>query len=205
MAYTKEHHPIPARLMHTIHILAIIALAVTGFFIYKPNFPLFGMGMATARTIHFWAMFIVLLNLLVRFYWAILGSNGDIKEFLPQKENKGTLFPLLAYYTFMRKSQPMTAKYNTLQKSTYSFWFFLLIFQGLTGFAMYWKGNALFAPVIGAAGGLLNLHVIHYLTMWVFIATTMVHVYLVLFEDFKSFKLMILGIESEGAHHHHHH
>lgn len=204
MAYTKEHHPVPARLMHTVHILAMIVLAVTGFFIHKPNFFLFGMSMGTARLLHFWAMFIVLLNLVVRFYWSILGTNGDIKDFLPQKANKGTLFPLLSYYTFMRKTQPMTAKYNTLQKSVYSFWFFLLIFQGITGFAMYWKTNPLFAPVIGAAGGLLNLHVVHYLTMWVFIVTTMVHVYLVLFEDFKAFKLMILGVESEEAHHHHH-
>ncbi len=203
MAYTKEHHPIPARVMHQVNMLSMIVLAATGFFIHKPNFPLLGMSMAWARTLHFWAMFIVVLNLVVRFYWALFGTNGDIREFLPQKENRGTLFSLLAYYTFMRKTHPATAKYNTLQKSTYSLWFFLLIFQAITGFAMYWKGSALFAPVIGAAGGLLNLHVVHYLTMWVFVVTTMVHVYLVLFEDFKSFKLMILGVESEGAHHHH--
>lgn len=203
MAYTKEHHPIPARLMHHVHLASMIVLAATGFFIYKPNFWFFGMTMATARTLHFWAMFIVVLNLVVRFYWALFGTRGDIKEFLPQKENRGTLFPLIAYYTFMRKTHPATAKYNTLQKSTYSLWFFLIIFQGITGFAMYWKTNALFAPVIAAAGGLRGLYVVHYLTMWVFIITTMVHVYLTVFEDFKAFKLMFLGVESEGAHHHH--
>lgn len=199
MAFTKVLHPVPARLMHAIQILAIVALAVTGYFINKANFPFFTMSMATVRTIHFWAMFIVLLNLVVRFYWAIFGTNGDIKEFLPQKENRGTFFPMLSYYTFMRKTKPMTGKYNTLQKATYSFWYFLLIFQGLTGFAMYWKGNPLFAPVIVAAGGLLNLYAIHYLTMWVFVVITMVHVYLVLFDDFSSVKQMILGLGSERA------
>ncbi len=199
MAFTKVLYPVPARLMHAIQILSMVALAVSGYFINKADFPYITMSMATARTIHFWAMFIVLLNLTVRFYWALLGTNGDIKEFLPQKENRGKLFPMISYYTFMRKTKPITAKYNPLQKATYSFWFFLLIFQGLTGFAMFWKGNPLFAPVIGAAGGLLNLYVIHYLTMWVFVVITMIHIYLVLFDDFKSVKQMILGVGSERA------
>ncbi|NOY86946.1 MAG: hypothetical protein GXP52_06560 [Deltaproteobacteria bacterium] len=196
MAATKADHPVPARAMHLVHLLSMIALIATGFFIYKPNFSLLGLSMHTARVIHFYAGFIIVLNLAARFYWSIFGAARDIGDFLPRKENRGKFFQLLAYYTFMRRSRPTTAKYNTLQKSTYVFWFLLLIFQAITGFALLWNMKPGWASLVDSVGGLNNMHMIHYLTMWVFIVTTMVHVYLVLFEDFKSCKLMFCGIES---------
>ena len=199
MSATKADHPLPARAIHLVHLLSMITLVATGFFIHKPNFSLFGLSMHTVRVIHSYAAFIIVLNLVVRVYWAIFGGARDISDFLPQRENRGTLFPFLSYYTFMRKSHPASAKYNTLQKATYAFWFLLLIFQAVTGFAMLWNMNPGWASLVAAMGGLGNMHMIHYLTMWVFVVTTMVQVYLVLFEDFKSFKLMFLGIETEDS------
>ncbi|GBE15802.1 MAG TPA: hypothetical protein ENH32_00440 [Proteobacteria bacterium] len=199
MAATKADHPVPARAMHLVHLLSIITLVATGFFLHKPNFSLFGLSMHTARLIHNYAGFVIILNLVTRFYWSIFGAPGDIGNFLPEKENRGKFFPMLAYYTFTRRTRPVTAKYNTLQKSTYAFWFLLLLFQAITGFAMLWNMDPGWASLVAAMGGLANVHMIHYLTMWVFIVTTMVHIYLVLFEDFRSFKLMFLGIETEES------
>ncbi len=197
IAHTKGDYPIPARAMHQINLLCIIILAATGFFIHKPNFSLFGMSMNLVRTVHFYAGFVIILNLLVRFYWALLGKPRDIANFLPQKENRGTLLKMISYYLFLRKTHPVTGKHNTLQKSMYVFWFFLLIFQAITGFSMLWKGSAFGAFVIAVAGGLSNIYAIHYLTMWVFVATTLVHLYMVLFEDFPVFMTMFFGVGSK--------
>lgn len=197
MAYTKADHPAPARLMHTLNLLAIVVLAITGFYIHKPNFPI-GVSMTVARSAHFIAGFVLILNLIFRFYWSIFGGPRDIRDFLPTRENRGKLFPMVSYYLFLRKTQPRTGKYNPLQKSTYNFWFFLIIFQALTGFSLYWKTNPAWVSFIDALGGLLMVRFLHYMTMWVFIVTVMIHVYLVIFEDFKSFMLMFFGVESEG-------
>ncbi len=195
MRYTKADYPAPARLMHTINLLCLLALGATGFFIHKPTFSLLGVTMNTARYIHVIAGFMIALNLFYRFYWSIFGGPRDITSFLPDKENSGKLFPLISYYLFMRKTQPKTAKYNPMQKATYNFWFFLIIFQAIIGFALLWKTNPMLASVIDALGGLMMVKAIHYLTMWVFIVTVMIHVYMVVSEDIKSVMLMFFGIE----------
>jgi len=41
------------------------------------------------------------------------------------------------------------------------------------------------------------IHAIHYLVMWYFAFTVLFHVYLVFFEDFKSFPHMFFGIKPE--------
>ncbi len=200
MAHTKADHPLPARIMHYVNLVCMVLLAATGFYIHKPNFSLFGMSMNLARQIHFYFMFIVVLNVAVRFYWALFGRARDIREFLPVKENRGKFFEIIKYYLFLRKTHPETGKYNTLQKSTYNLWFFLIIVQALTGFSIYWKTAPFWASLNDAVGGLLMMRFYHYVIMWVFVLTAMIHVYLSVFEDFKGFLLMFFGIESEEAH-----
>ena len=191
-------HPIPARLMHTIHLVCIIVLVSTGFFIHKPNFSLFGMSMNLARTLHFYAAFVIILNSITRVYWAFFGKPRDIKYFLPEKENKGKLIPMMSYYYFLRKTKPQTSKYNGWQKSTYVIWTIVLwLVMGLTGAAMLWKSWPAWASLTRAVGGLNNLHAIHYLTMWFFVFTALFHVYLVFCEDFPSFLRMFFGVKPE--------
>ena len=197
MGYTKADHPAPARLMHHIHLVCIIALVATGFFIHKPNFSLFGMSMNMVKKIHFYAAIAIVLNSIVRIYWSIFSSHADIRYFLPEKKNQGTLFPMMAYYYFLRKTKPATSKYNGWQKATYVIWTLVLFFQAITGLAMYWNMKPFWGGIVSAFGGLNNIHAVHYLVQWFFIASVIFHVYLVIFEDFKSFLLMFFGIESE--------
>jgi Ni/Fe-hydrogenase 1 B-type cytochrome subunit len=149
-------HPIPARIMHQVNLVCLVLLVATGFFIHKPNFSLMGIDMNMARYVHFITAFVVLLNSVCRIYWAFFGAPRDIKYFMPEKENKGTLFPMMAYYYFLRKTKPRTSKYNGWQ-----------------------------------------IHAIHYLVMWFFVFTTLFHVYLAVFEDFKSVLYMFFGIRPE--------
>ncbi len=199
MAKKLYDHPIPARIMHHLHLICMILLISTGFFIHKPNFSLVGIDMSTARFLHFCAGFVILLNSITRVYWAIFGTPRDIKYFMPEKENKGKLFPMMAYYYFLRKTKPSTSKYNGWQKATYVIWTIAVWFMALTGFAMLWKTDPFWASVVAAFGGLSMIHAIHYLVMWFFAFTILFHVYLVLFEDFKSFLQMFFGVKAEEA------
>jgi Ni/Fe-hydrogenase 1 B-type cytochrome subunit len=198
MAHTKADHPLSARIMHFVHLSCMILLAISGFYIHKPG--VIKGSMILWRTIHFYAMWIVTLNLVARFYWSLFGAPRDIREFLPVKENRGKLVKLIPYYLFLNREHPVTGKFNTLQKGTYNFWFFLLIVQAITGFALYWHQWPLFAKLNLMVGGLAEMHLVHYAIMWVFIWTTMIHVYLSFAEDFKAVLLMFFGIETKGAH-----
>ncbi len=197
MGHTKADHPLAARIMHFTHLACMILLAISGFYIAKPNF---GGSMHLWRNVHFWAMWIVTLNLVARFYWSIFGATRDIRDFFPSKKNRGKLFQLIPYYLFLRKTHPDTAKYNTLQKSTYNMWFFILIAQAITGFALYYHQVPFFQNLNNMVGGINGMHTVHNLIMWFFILTTMIHVYLSVFEDWKAVLLMFFGIESKGAH-----
>ena len=188
-------HPIPARIMHQVNLVAMVLLVATGFYIHEPNFSRFGVDMDTARYVHFITAFIILLNSVSRIYWAFFGAPRDIKYFMPEKENRGTLFPMMSYYYFLRKTKPRTSKYNGWQKATYVLWTIALWFMAVTGFAMLWKTAPFWAFVVRSFGGLGMIHSIHYLVMWFFVFTTIFHVYLTLFEDFSSFLLMFFGIK----------
>ncbi len=194
---SKYDHPIPARIMHQVMLVGMVVMVATGFYIHKPNFSLLGIDMNLARYMHFITAFAILLNSVTRIYWSIFGAPRDIKYFLPEKENRGKLVPMLAYYYFLRKTKPKTSKYNGWQKATYVVWTIALWFMALTGFAMLWKSNPFWASVVSAFGGLAMIHAIHYLVMWFFVASVLFHIYLVLFDDFKSFLSMFFGIKPE--------
>ncbi len=193
MATQEKRYP-PARIMHYIHLICMVLLAVSGFYIHRPFVP--GL-MGTMRTMHFIAMYIVGLNLIARIYWAIFGANGDIRRFLPEKENKGKLIPIISYYLFIRRQHPVTAKFNTLQKTTYNFWALLLVAQGITGLSLYWPHLSFFNSLNYLVGGLMVMRTIHYLIMWVFIITIAIHIYLSLAEDFSQFLDMFFAIPAK--------
>jgi Ni/Fe-hydrogenase 1 B-type cytochrome subunit len=196
MSGGHRDHPFPARAMHLTHLVCMVLLVISGIYIHIP----FGQTPAHSwRFIHMLAGIVVTLNLVVRLYWAFLGRKGDYKDFLPVKENKGKLFQMIMYYSFLKKNHPATGKFNTLQKSTYNFWILLLVVQAISGFALYWPNVPFFASLVAMLGGLVWMRLLHYAAMWVFILTTMIHVYLSLVEDFKSFLLMFFGIEEKKA------
>ena len=204
MAKDKTTHPPQAVALHWVHLLAMLILFASGWYI---NSPFFEGGMGIMRYLHFIAMYVVVLVLLVRVYWAFFGAPADFHDFaLYQKENRGKLIPTISYYLFIKKEHPQTGKYNPLQKTTYVSWVILIVLQALTGFALY-TGNIfglpfLYAPeimgwLVDLCGGLANVRIIHYLIMWVFILTVGVHIYLSLVEDIGEFGPMFLGSEAK--------
>ncbi len=206
----RESHPFPFMISHWIHLLCMVVLVFTGFYIHAP----FGdFSMATMRSLHFAAMWLVLVNLVIRvvlaFTWRTSSLKGtrdvvpDYRNFSPQSENRGQFIETIKYYLFIRKTHPATGKYNPMQKLAYLAMAALLVAQGYSGFAIYGPMDQV--PVLAAGtalvGGLQNMRTIHYLIMWVFILITMIHVYLSVAEDIDALPLMFYGKETQAREH----
>lgn len=210
----REAHPLIFVFTHGINLLCMIGLAFTGFYIHYPFFAGF---MYTARMIHFVLMFVLVINLAARMILAFwvqtanqLGTRKtdvDIKNWLPQQENKHQFLETVKYYTFFRNVRVISGKYGALQKMAYLATIPITLFMAYTGFAIYmpaqsWGIWPFFAAGIGFFGGDMGIRVAHYFGMWVVILFTMVHAYLAAIDGFKPlWGLIFLWKETPGDEH----
>jgi Ni/Fe-hydrogenase 1 B-type cytochrome subunit len=193
----REAHPLIFVFTHWINLLCMIGLAFTGFYIHYPFFAGF---MSGARSLHFVLMFVLLINLASRIILAFwvkdanqLGTRKvdiDLKNWLPQPENKHQFWETVKYYTFFRNTRVISAKYGALQKMAYLATPLLILFMAYTGFAIYtpahsWAIWPFFAAGVGFFGGDMGIRLAHYFGMWAIILFTMVHAYLAAIDGFK--------------------
>lgn len=218
------HHeggPIPAapKLMHFEHVAAMIALCISGMYI---RFPFFDGGRTAMRYVHYVAMTVVVINLIMRLWYAFGSKRRDYREFAITGRDITTAPQVIMYYTFIKPSKPHLGKYNVMQKATYIIFVPLLIIQAFTGFslltftipftnAITTFGHAGVTPRdllvgwwLGAMLGSTDLagwymRTAHYFINWLFIILTTIHVYLSVTEDFPAF-LDFFGLS--GAEHH---
>ena len=205
-AHYREAHPLVFVITHWINLICMIMLAFSGFYIHYPFFDGF---MGVARGMHFVAMFVILINLTFRVIAAFfvktatdLGSrevDTDIKNWLPQEKNKHQFFETVKYYLFLRKEGVISAKYGSLQKISYLATVPLTYLMAYTGFSLYGPTAdwGFFAGGTALVGGPMNMRIIHYFMMWVFIVFTMVHAYLANIYNFAPSKIIFLWKETE--------
>ena len=208
-AHYREAHPLVFVVTHWINAVAMVLLALSGFYIHYPLFATPG-AMGLARGIHFFFMYVLIINLTFRIIAAFfvktscaLGTrtqDTDIKNWLPQKANRHQLLPWLKYYLFLKKEKPIGAKYGVLQKIAYLATVPLTYLMAYTGFAIYapvmdW---AIFEAGLNLVNGAMNMRVIHYFMMWVFIIFTAIHIYLANVAGFAPSKLIFAWKEAEG-------
>lgn len=212
--YTREQHPFIFVLTHWINLLSMVFLTLSGFYIHYPIFPGF---MGVARGTHFFWMFVLLINLVVRVILAFTvktarNADGseigtDIRNFVPQPENKGAFFGTVGYYLFIKKEKPGAGKYNPLQKLAYVMTVPLTLFAAYTGFALWgptsdWAffmaGTEFFANLWNSGGGAdpMPIRIAHYWTMWAILMFTFIHVYLANIGGFESDKIMFAWKET---------
>ncbi|MHB0866344.1 MAG: cytochrome b/b6 domain-containing protein [Thermoleophilia bacterium] len=203
---TREEYPLPAIIMHAIHLISLLLLILTGFYIYS---PFFGGFMGYARIIHQIAMWTFVLTTVTRIYWSFFGAGSapegsrvkrrDFHWFRPIKHGgEGTALDTLKYYMFLRKTYPTGLKLNPLQRWYYLSWAFVLIpVMLLTGLCLWSPTRAFFEPFTYWAGGLEAMRTYHYLLMWVFIVTVTLHIYLVIVSE-ASRKLLLMFAWREG-------
>lgn len=196
---TREEHPLPAVLMHAVHLLSLVLLVFTGFYLHS---PFFDGAMTWMRNIHFIAMWTFLFTTVIRIYWAFFGAGSappgsrhkhpDYKWFSPfRREGESTLWQTLKYYLFLRKTYPSVYKFNPLQKYTYlTFAFILVPLSALTGLMIWAPTQSFFEPLTYWLGGLAAMRGYHYLIMWAFIILVGIHFYLTLSEVAREWRMM---------------
>jgi len=205
-AHYREAHPLVFVMTHWINLISMVMLAFSGFYIH---FPFFGGFMGVARGMHFVAMYVILINLIFRIIAAFfvktavdLGSrqvDTDIKNWLPQEKNKHQFFETVKYYLFFRKEGVISAKYGSLQKIAYLATIPLTFIQAYTGFAIYGPTQdwGLLSGGTALVGGPMNMRIIHYFIMWVFIVFTMIHAYLANIYNFGPSKIIFAWKETD--------
>jgi len=194
-----EGGPIPAapKVMHFEHVAAMILLALSGMYI---RFPQFGARPAL-QWIHYVAMIVVIVNLVMRLWYAFASNRRDWREFAVTGRDITTAPKVILYYIFVKSSKPHLGKYNVMQKSTYIIFVPLLIVQAITGLVLLTQPipflglsprevmlGYTIAPLVGGvavAGAWART--MHYLINWLFIVLTTIHVYLSVTEDFPAF------------------
>ncbi|MCE5203105.1 MAG: cytochrome b/b6 domain-containing protein [Actinomycetia bacterium] len=209
-AYYREAHPLIFVITHWINLVCMVMLAFSGFYIHYPFFDGF---MGVARGMHFVAMYVVIINLTFRIIAAFFVKSAnkmgtrevdlDIKNWLPQEENKHQFWETVKYYLFLRKEGVISGKYGSLQKISYLATIPLTYLQAYTGFCIYAPAMDLgfFKGGLELVGGPMNMRIIHYFIMWVFIVFTMVHAYLANIYNFAPSKIIFLWKETEAKGH----
>jgi len=164
-----------ARLCHGLHLISMLLLILSGLNIsYPSGFNVFG-TLNSARMVHFIFMYLITFTFIFRVYYSL--ASGDIKEFVfPTGKAISDLPAMIGFYLFLKPKHPDFGKYNPGQRATYFGWWFLLIIQAFTGFALYWPAKL--AWVIDLCGGLRNVRVVHFVACWLFIVTVALHFYL---------------------------
>lgn len=193
----------PVRLWHWINALAIVVLAVSGYFIGSPLPTMPGEAsdhflMGYIRFAHFAAGYILAVGFLARIYWAFVGNEHARQIFLPPLMSgdfwEGVIHEL-KWYCFLVKEPRKYTGHNPL---AVLFMHLMLvwgvIFMIITGFALYgegagmgsWQHNLFSSWVIPLFGQSQDVHTWHHLLMWYIVCFVIVHVYVAIREDIMS-------------------
>lgn len=190
---------LPIRFIHWITTASVFFLVVTGLLIGSPipwggppTEASFRYLFGSVRFVHFFFGYVLLVNFLLRIYWGFAGNEFiRWKNFLPFGKGKGReILQVLCLDIFMTCKLPVRSLgANALAGVIYSLIFLAIIFQILTGFALYsvmsphWFPR-LFHGLIPLFGGLGQVRQWHHLFTWVFVAFTAMHIYLGWYHDY---------------------
>ena len=215
----REAHPMPFLLTHWINLLAMCFLTLSGFYIH---YPIFGGLMGLARGTHFFWMFVLLINLIVRLVLMFFVKDAimpntrevdyDYKNWLPQAANRHQMLPWVKYYLFFKKEHPISAKYGVLQKIAYIVTPVLILAAAYTGFCLWGPTSGL--PFfragtdwiaaqfnLGGGGDPMGVRIVHFWIMWVILIFTAAHVYLANIYNFAPSAMIFAWKESVSEKH----
>ena len=124
-------------------------------------------------------------------YLGFLAISGEWRSLLFRPRDFRPAVQMQLYYLRLRKEHPPQGKHNALQKAAYTFIVVLGALAVLTGFAIY-KPVQL-AWLTALFGGYELTRYWHFLTVWLFVGFTLLHVALVFLVDPASLRGMISG------------
>jgi Ni/Fe-hydrogenase 1 B-type cytochrome subunit len=189
----------PVRVWHWVNALAIVVLAVTGYFIGQPLPTVSGEAsdrylMGYIRFAHFAAGYVFAVGLLGRVYWAFVGNHHARELFTLPVFNRAywrEVGNMLAWYLFIKPRPNQYVGHNPMARLMMFFGFLVLaVFMLLTGFALYSEGaqagswqDRLFGWVIPLFGQSQDVHTFHRLAAWGMVIFVVLHVYAAIRED----------------------
>lgn len=178
---------LPVRISHWLIFFAIIALSFTGYYMHNPFMISRAPGtymMGTMRYIHIISGYIFLAAFMMRVYYFVAGNYwASWRFFIPtDRQRLKTAREMFKYYSFVRREPVRQVGHNALAGLTYSFMFFLMALEILTGLVLYSqvRGPGLARTLFGWLPGIIDiqyLRLFHFLGMFAFIAFAIHHVY----------------------------
>ena len=186
------------RICHWASALCIVALIVTGFLIAYPA-TIFVAAEAsdqswfgTVRFIHFTSAYILVVLFAFRIYLGFAGNRYALwKNIIPHTSRQlKSIWQVIKVDIFQIKLKGAIALgHNMLAGLAYVIFFLAVIFQVVTGFALYepmsqaWFAG-LFAWVVPMMGSDMAVRELHHLATWFFVIFILIHVYLVFYHDY---------------------
>ena len=197
----------PVRLWHWINALAMVVLAVTGYFIGKPLPTMPGEAsnsyvMGYIRFAHFAAGVVMSVGFFGRIYWAFVGNRHAWQMFYIPVFNKRywqEFFFELRWYLFLEEEPKKYIGHNPLaQAAMFTFITLGLTFMLVTGWALYAEGagqgslpDTAMGWVLGLVQNSQRLHTLHHLGMWAIVIFMIIHIYAAIREDIMSRQSMV--------------
>ena len=184
---------LPVRLTHWVMAVAIIVLAVTGYYIGHPFISVPGAAkdhfvMGTMRAVHLYAAFVFIAALLVRFYWLFAGNAyarlGELVPFSPRRFR--SILHAFLFYAFWRRDPDDYPGHNALAGTTYAAIYAIYVVMIVTGLVLYAAGAPPDSPFHGLERlapwlyGLPMTRLIHHVGLWIIAIFVVFHVYFVL-------------------------
>ncbi|SOC82543.1 Ni/Fe-hydrogenase 1 B-type cytochrome subunit [Ensifer adhaerens] len=202
----------PVRIWHWVNALAILTLALTGYFIGSPLPSQPGEASANflmgyIRFTHFAAGQVLAIFLILRVYWAIVGNKHARQIFyVPFWSGRfwSEWLHEVKWYTFIARQPKKYVGHNPLAQFTMFFMVTLpMFFMVITGFALYSEGTGrdsweykLFGWVFSIFPNSQDIHTLHHLGMWVILTFVLVHIYVAVREDIMSRQSIISSMIS---------
>ena len=124
-------------------------------------------------------------------YLGFLAFSGEWRSLLFRPRDLGSAVQMQLYYLRLRKEHPAQGKHNALQKLAYTLIVALGAVATLTGFAIYKPVQLGWLTTL--LGGYELTRYWHFLSVWIFIGFTLLHVALVFLVDPASLRGMITG------------
>ena len=207
----KRHHGL-VRAAHWINAVLLVGLIASGLQIYAafphfgprgdpyplpnpwageslPEWARLGGWLAGALNWHFALAWPFVITGLV--YLGYLAFSGEWRGLLFRPRDVRPALEMQLYYLRLRREHPPQGKHNALQKAAYSGIVALGALAVASGFAIY-KPVQL-AWLTALFGGYELARYWHFVTVWVFVGFTLLHVALVFLVDPASLRAMITG------------
>ncbi|MBA3894479.1 MAG: cytochrome b/b6 domain-containing protein [Gemmatimonadales bacterium] len=124
-------------------------------------------------------------------YLGFLAVTGEWRSLLFRPRDLRPALDMQLYYLRLRREHPPQGKHNALQKGAYTAIVVLGALSVATGFAIYKPVQLSWLTAL--FGGFELARYWHFVTVWIFVGFTVLHVALVLLVDPASLRAMITG------------